>query len=88
MASNDAWQAGIDIAQGAMQKRQARNTLKKSQRRTGLQTTQPALTETIPSFKSGGRVKKTGLALLHRGEYVVPAGRTKKVSRRKIVIKA
>ena len=88
MANADAWQAGVDIAQGAMQKRQSKSTLKKAQRPTGLETERPALTAMIPSFKKGGRVKKTGLALLHRGEYVVPAGRTKKVSRRKTAIKA
>jgi hypothetical protein len=27
----------------------------------------------LPSYKHGGRVKKTGLALLHRGEFVVPS---------------
>lgn len=31
-------------------------------------------------FKRGGRVKRTGLALVHRGEYVIPAGRTKIVA--------
>lgn len=29
--------------------------------------------EAIPSFKKGGKVKKTGLARLHAGEMVVPA---------------
>ena len=27
----------------------------------------------LPSFQNGGRVEKTGLARLHKGEYVVPA---------------
>ena len=83
MANDAAWQAGIDLAQGAMQKRQSKNTLKMAQKPTGLQTTRPALTALIPSMKKGGRVKKTGLVLLHRGEHVVPAKRSKRTSLRK-----
>jgi hypothetical protein len=33
--------------------------------------------KSIPSYKKGGTVKKTGLALLHKGEHVVPAGKVK-----------
>lgn len=28
----------------------------------------------IPMFKKGGKVSKTGLAVVHKGEYVLPAG--------------
>lgn len=28
----------------------------------------------VPYFKEGGRVKKTGLAMVHKGEYVLPKG--------------
>ena len=28
----------------------------------------------FPLFKKGGKVNKTGLALVHKGEYVLPAG--------------
>lgn len=28
----------------------------------------------FPMFKKGGKVNKTGLALVHKGEYVLPAG--------------
>ncbi len=35
----------------------------------------------IPFFKDGGEVKKTGLAYLHKGEYVVPANAKKHVSK-------
>jgi hypothetical protein len=31
------------------------------------------------SYKKGGRVKRTGLARLHKGEYVVPRGKVKRV---------
>ncbi|MFD8784797.1 hypothetical protein [Kitasatospora sp. NPDC059599] len=28
----------------------------------------------LPAFDGGGRVERTGIALVHEGEYVVPAG--------------
>ncbi len=28
----------------------------------------------FPMFKKGGKVKKTGLALVHKNEYILPAG--------------
>ena len=28
----------------------------------------------FPMFKKGGKVNKTGLAILHKNEYVLPAG--------------
>jgi hypothetical protein len=27
----------------------------------------------VPGFETGGRVERTGIALVHQGEYVVPA---------------
>jgi hypothetical protein len=44
----------------------------------------------IPVFKHGGRVKKTGLVLAHRGEVIVPAKRARrKVSgHKRTVVKA
>lgn len=35
----------------------------------------------VPSYKKGGKVKATGLALLHKGERVVPKDQVKKVDR-------
>lgn len=32
-----------------------------------------------PSYKKGGKVKQTGLALVHKGEVVIPANRVKSV---------
>lgn len=29
--------------------------------------------ESLPAFESGGRVERTGIALVHEGEYIVPA---------------
>ena len=36
----------------------------------------------IPSLKKGGRVKKTGLHLLHKGEEVIPANKVKSFKRK------
>lgn len=33
-----------------------------------------ALGSAIPYFKTGGQVKKTGAAYVHKGEYVLPVG--------------
>jgi hypothetical protein len=43
----------------------------------------------VASYKKGGRVKKTGLALVHRGEFVIPAKRSrhKKASGKRTIIK-
>jgi len=35
----------------------------------------------IPEFKKGGKVKKTGLAKVHKGELVIPANRVKAVKK-------
>lgn len=37
----------------------------------------------VPEYKRGGRVRKTGLAKVHRGEYVIPAKRGKKRATKK-----
>ena len=29
---------------------------------------------TLPAFKKGGRVKRTGKAIVHKGEYILPKG--------------
>ena len=36
-----------------------------------------ALVNKMPSYKSGGIVKKTGPALVHKGERVIPVKRKK-----------
>lgn len=41
-----------------------------------------------PSYKKGGRVKRTGVAIVHKGEYVIPAKHSRKMSRKRSVIKA
>ena len=41
----------------------------------------------FPVFKTGGKVGKTGLALIHRGEYVLPAGVAPTAAQKKAVAK-
>ena len=35
----------------------------------------------LPSYRRGGKVRKTGVARVHKGEYVVPRSKVKKVKR-------
>lgn len=35
----------------------------------------------LPSYRKGGKVRRTGLARLHKGEKVIPRGKVKKVER-------
>jgi hypothetical protein len=50
----------------------------------------PVLQKVIGSYRHGGRVKKTGLYHLHKGENVIPAGkrRASKASHKRTVVKA
>ena len=41
----------------------------------------------FPMFKKGGKVGKTGLAVVHRGEYVLPAGVAPTAAQKKAVAK-
>lgn len=80
---------------------QAKNTLKqrfepggeqqqKPQRRAPMQITPPNVvgrSGVVGSFKKGGRVRRTGVYLLHQNEHVIPATHAKKASRRKTFIK-
>jgi hypothetical protein len=34
----------------------------------------------MPEYKKGGTVKKTGLAKVHKGEYIIPAERVRKLT--------
>ena len=35
----------------------------------------------IPMYKKGGRVKKTGLAIVHKGELIIPASKAKSLKK-------
>jgi hypothetical protein len=83
--SGSAFQQGFSAGQNKNLKRKtskATNTLKKAQDAggAGLQTTQQAVKAVIPMLKKGGRITKTGLAIVHRGELVVPAKQSRKRS--------
>lgn len=41
-----------------------------------------SIPSSIPSMKKGGRVKKTGLHLLHKGEEVIPSNKVKSLKRK------
>ncbi len=48
----------------------------------GMNTGRPSTqikTSTIPHYKKGGTVKKTGPAIVHKGEKVIPANKRKAV---------
>jgi len=45
--------------------------------RAGVNVEAPDLTPPLKSFKKGGKVKKTGVYKLHKGEKVVPAKKAK-----------
>src|SRR6266705_155905 len=35
----------------------------------------------VPSYKKGGKIRKTGLALVHKGERMIPKGKVAKVEK-------
>lgn len=83
MANDQAWQAGVDIAT----KRKSKNGgmgdggPKKYSKPVGKITTSDGqtLTPSEPmAYKRGGKVKKTGVALVHRGEEVLTKKEAKK----------
>lgn len=38
---------------------------------------------TVPSYKKGGKIRKTGLAFVHKGERVVPKSKVKRMARKR-----
>jgi hypothetical protein len=92
--TSSAFQAGFGKAQQKSGARKATNTLRKGAKSAlknagaSLSTQQPAVKALIPSFKKGGRVKRTGLIYAHRGETVIPAKQSrKKASGKRTTIK-
>lgn len=57
-------------------------TLPQNQKRTFTAPLAPALNAGLKGFKKGGPVKKTGVYMLHKNEYVVPAPRRSPTSKR------
>lgn len=65
-----------------------RNDYEESKRISAAKRSQKPSTKTpqvaagvYPSYKKGGRVRKTGLALLHKGEKVIPKKNVKRVEK-------
>ena len=85
MANDDAWQAGVDIATNKKDKQKQPKQKKQPKPVNKITTSDPTLGELYPSampsgFKKGGKVKKTGVALVHKGERVLTAKQAKKKS--------
>lgn len=61
----------------------AANQLTQGMPQTSFQAAMPGMDTAQPKmFKKGGRVRKTGLALVHKGEYVIPAGKARGMRKR------
>ena len=75
MANDEAWQTGWNQGQG-------KKNPKKMPKAVGQVTTSDGQTlypTAMPKqFKKGGKVKKTGVALVHKNERVLTAKETKK----------
>jgi len=92
MANEAAWQAGWDMGAGK-KKKTSDSDMGPSKSGKARSTKGGAggsssgggnpwsilnvIKKSVGSFKNGGRVKRTGLALLHKGEHVVPAKHAK-----------
>lgn len=57
----------------------SRNLLGKELSRaiSGAASNQVNMAGSVPMYKKGGKVRKTGLAVVHKGEYVIPASQAK-----------
>ncbi len=95
MANDQAWQAGMDIAAGGKYRRGNKDDggPKKYAKPVSQITTSSGqtLTPAKPmAYKKGGKVKKTGVALVHKGEVVLTkaeAKKHKKTSRKRVASK-
>jgi hypothetical protein len=84
MANRAAWEKGWDIGSGKTSKEPGLDD-KKSDASSGKRT---LFDRILGSRKKGGRIHKTGLYRVHKGEYVIPAKRsTKKASRKRTATK-
>ena len=61
----------------------ARNLIGKDVSRalSGATANQIKMAGSIPMYKKGGTVKKTGIALVHKGELIIPASKVKAVKK-------
>ena len=87
MANDDAWQAGVDIATNKKDKQQKPKQKTQPKPVDKVTTSDPTLGELYPSampqFKKGGKVKRTGVAYVHKNERVLTAKEAKKYAKNK-----
>ena len=78
MANADAFNQGFDAGQGKEGKK------KKSNSNPKVFTPDDQQAAAIPkTFKKGGKVKRTGVAKVHKGEYVLTVKQAKKYAKKK-----
>ena len=77
MANDQAWQAGVDIAQKRKDRKDWGNFGQKPQKKESGWKKFLHITSPISNFKKGGHVKKTGMYKLHAGEHVLTASQAK-----------
>jgi hypothetical protein len=70
MANADAFNSGFDAGMGKKSKKKKKSEL--------LKQPTPAGIADPSAYKKGGKVKKTGVALVHKGECVLTAKQAKK----------
>ena len=75
MANDAAWQAGVDIATKQKDDKKKKSDL--------LHQPTPAGVANPSSFKKGGKVKKTGVAKVHKHEVVLTAKQAKQYGKKK-----
>lgn len=82
MANVDAFDSGFDAGLGKKQK--PKGKLKNDGGDKGpIDPPVAAANQSVPEgFKKGGKVRRTGKALVHRGEYVLTAKQAKKYTKK------
>ena len=82
MANDDAWASGWEAGQGKKNKKgsvdKQRPTQKALARQKAQAQAQPEPPANPRAFKKGGKVRKTGIAKVHKGERVLTAAQAKK----------
>jgi uncharacterized Fe-S cluster-containing radical SAM superfamily enzyme len=86
MADDAAWAAGVDIGKNSKYSRNKKTTDKDTKEKPATEKEKPIKigdfnkgnTPAVPSsYKKGGRVKKTGLAKVHKGEKILTVAQQK-----------
>lgn len=80
MANDDAWASGWAAGQGKKKKKGSVDKQRPTQKALARQQAQnqPESAANPRAFKKGGKVRKTGIAKVHKGERVLTAAQAKK----------